>query len=180
MADVADLIRSARLPERTVPLCLRGDLAAEHEELCARLAEEQQKNLGSLAGNPGARALAEDITALEALMAEATIGFRLRALPRREWAELVAKHPPRRDDGGRVLDADRVGVNADDFMTAILHRCVVEPILTEEDWDALVNEGLTDAQYEQLTDAVWALNRRDVDVPFSLAASTILRGSVSA
>ena len=177
MADAADLIRSARLPERTVSLCLRGDLAAEHEVLCARLAEVKASASKSLAGNPEERQLAQDIKALEDLMAESTVTLRFRALPRRQWAELVAKHPPRRDDGGRVFDTDAAGVNADEFMVDVLHRCLVDPVLPEEDWTALVDDCLTSAQYEQLTDAVWSLNRRDVDVPFSLAASTILRAS---
>lgn len=177
MADPQELIRNARLPERTVQLCLRGDLAAEHEALEARLAAARQQNSGSLAGNPEASRLAADIRALEELMAESTVEFRLRALPRRKWAALVVKHPARTDDAGRVLDSDRLGVNVDAFMEAALHQCIVEPVLTEEEWAGFVDEGMTDAQYEQLTDAVWALNRREVDVPFSLAASTILRTS---
>lgn len=178
MADALELIRSAKLPERIVHLCLRGDLAAEHERLSAELSAAQRSNTTSLAGNSHAARLAEDIRALEELMAESTVAFRLRALPRRQWAQLVAAHPPRRDEGGRVVDTDASGVNIDEFMADALRRCVVDPVLADEDWTSLVDECLTDAQYTQLSDAAWALNRREVDVPFSLAASRILRASV--
>lgn len=180
MADALDLIRNARLPERTVPLCLRGDLVAEHEALEATLAAAQRQGGNSLAGNPDAERIARDIEALQELMAESTITIRLRALPRRQWADLVAKHPPRRDEGGRILDTDAAGVNADDFMAAVLRQCVAEPVLAEDDWNLLIDERITDAQYGQLTAAVWALNRAEVDVPFSRAASRILRASAPA
>lgn len=172
-----DLIRSAKLPERSVPICMRGDLVVEHEELCTRLAAAQMKNAGSLAGNSEAHALAEDIAALERVMSESTVVFQLRALPRQTWATLVAAYPPRRDEGGRVLDSDSAGVHVDHFMEAVLEKAIVEPQLGHDDYRLLINERLTDAQYGQLTEAVWSLNRREVDVPFSLAASRILRAS---
>lgn len=175
--NALDLIAAARLPERTVQLCLRGDLLAEHAELEARLAVARRASADSLAGNADAVRISHDIEALQELMAEHTIELRLRALPRRQWAELVAKHPPRRDDGGRTLDADTSGVNVDAFMAEVLHRCIVDPELPEAEFARLVDECLTDAQYGQLTETVWTLNRSEVSVPFSRAASTILRAS---
>lgn len=175
--NALDLIATARLPERTVDLCLRGDLLAEHEELETRLAAARRAGADSLAGNPDAQQIARDIEALQAVMAEDTITLRLRALPRRQWADLVAKHPPRRDDGGRIADTDSSGVNVDAFMAEVLRRCIVDPELSEENFARLVDECITDAQYGQLTDAVWALNRSEVNVPFSHAASRILRAS---
>lgn len=177
MADALELIRSAKLPERVVPICLRGDLVAEHEQIDARLSAAQRQPSQSLAGNPEVQQLARDIQALEALMAEHVVEFRLRALPRRQWAALVAKHPPRKDDGGRIVDSDAAGVNVDEFMAEVLRRCIVDPVLGDDDWALLIDESLNDAQYGQLTEAVWALNRGDVSVPFSHAASRILRAS---
>lgn len=177
MADAVALIRAAKLPERTVSLCLRGDLVAEHEELCARLDAAERKPKDSLAGNPEPAELSKQIIALQELMAESTVPFRLRALPRRQWAGLVAKHPPRKDAGGRIVDSDTAGVNVDEFMADVLRQCIVDPVLGDLDWDLLIDESLTDAQYTQLTEAAWSLNRREVDVPFSHAASRILRAS---
>jgi len=44
----------------------------------------------------------------------------------------------------------------------------------DEDWAAL-DQSLTSRQFDDLSDAAWSLNRREVDVPFSRAASRILR-----
>lgn len=172
MTDPAELIDGLQRPERTVQICMRGDLSAAHEDLIRELAEAQQVHTGSLAGNPRARELAEEIAALEARMRESTIEFRLQALPRRDWAAMVAAHPPRRGDDGLVLPSDAQGINADSFVEAIVHACVFEPKLTPEQW-AKLDAGLTEAQYAMLSDAAWAVNRKDVDVPFSRAASRI-------
>lgn len=177
MADALELIRAARLPERTVALCMRGDLVAEHEEQQRRLAAAEREAAGSLAGNPKARDIAADITALEALMAEAEVEFRLRALARGAWAALVAAHPPRKSDDGRVNLADSAGYNADTFTAAALRACIVDPVLEDADWGHLVDEVLSDGQYEQFTTAMWELNRSGVSVPFSRAASKIRAAS---
>lgn len=177
MTDAVDLIRAARLPERTVALCMRADLVADHEELHRRLAEAAGMASGSLAGNGVAQALAADIQALEALMAESIVDFRLRALPRGAWAALVAAHPPRVGGDGLTAAADIAGYNADTFAAAALRACVVAPELDDETWSHLVDEALSDGQYEQLTEAMWQLNRSGVSVPFSRAASTIRAAS---
>lgn len=177
MADALELIRNAKLPERSVPICLRGDLVAEHELLDSQLVAALRQKVTSLAGNPEAEELASRVRALEARMADETVTFTVRALPRREWAAMVAKHPPRKDDGGRVVDSDAMGVNVDDFVSAVLRKCVAEPVLGDDDWGHLVDECLSDAQYNRLADAMWQVNRREIDVPFSRAASTILRAS---
>jgi hypothetical protein len=71
-----------------------------------------------------------------------------------------------------------------------VRRCLVDPVLTAEQWRTLlgdpddvrakliaegkadeVRDGvLTDRQFGAMSDAAWSLNRRDVDVPFSSAA----------
>lgn len=176
MADAADLIRNARLPQRSVPICLAGDMVAQHEELSRQLAvaEAERAAAGSLAGN-GNHELAKQIAELEEAMREHTVDFRLQALPRGAWAKLVADHPPRRDDQNKLID--EAGFNADTFVAALLRKCLVEPRLDDDLFELLVNERLTDGQYEQLTTALWQLNRGTVSVPFSRAASRIRQGS---
>ncbi len=178
MADTLALIRGAKLPEKTVPLCLRGDLAAQHEYLCTQLGMAQREAAAteSLAGSPEVTELAQQIVDLEKEM-ESSVGlFVLRALPRTEWAALVAKHPPRRHDGV-ILTEDAQGVNSETFPDEAVRACMVDPVLSDADWHLLVSGAITDAQYGQLVDATWALNRGSVSVPFSRAASRIARGS---
>jgi hypothetical protein len=81
MTDIKSMLNGARLPERTVPICLRGDLVAEHEELERQLEEANRRASDSLAGN-GAGELADRIEALQEEMRAATVTFRVRALPK--------------------------------------------------------------------------------------------------
>lgn len=172
--NFATLLGTARLPERSVQVCLRGDLVADHEAAERDLEQAQKRSGGSLAGG-GIGAIVERIEALEAQMQESTYAFRLRAMPKPKFRALIAAHGPRRGDDGEVLDADRhLGVNAETFFDALIRACLVDPELDDAEWLQLV-EALTDAQYDELSGAAWLLNRSEVDIPFSRAASRAKR-----
>lgn len=167
--DVKEMIRSAKLPEATVPLCLRADLVAEYERTERDLAAAVKAAGDSLAGPGGqARALEERLAALREEMTGSTLTVTLRALPTAKYRALMDEHPPRVVDD-QVDRRDRVfGFNIDTFFDALARACVVAPDLDDEDWEALTGEDgkLTDAQYGVLTDTAWKLNRKDVDLPF--------------
>ncbi len=177
MTTFSDLLASSKLPERSVPICLRGDLVAQHEELARQLKAAQDGARDSLDAGADVGALAERVEDLEAEMRAATYGFRLRALPRPKFRELINQHPPRRnDDDGKVDERDvYVGVNTDTFYDALIRRCVVDPDLPEGQWRELLEERLTDQQYDALARAAWGINRSEVDIPFSRAASLLSR-----
>lgn len=177
LKNFKSMLAEAKLPETTVMICLRGDLAADHEAAERELAQAENRGPDSLAGS-GAGEIAGRIEALEAQMREHAYEFRLRALPRAAWRALCADHPPRKADDGSVVDADRIGVNADTFYDAIIRACLVDPELDDADW-ALLVEALTDRQYDEIAEAAWGLNRREVDVPFSRAASRMRQVSAA-
>lgn len=191
--DFATLLAGARLPERTVHLCLRADLVAEHEELDGQLSKLVDKPVAKFAGD-GRGELKQRIEALEAEMTAATYPFRFRALPKPAWRAFVAAHPPRKDDAGEVDEADAlIGVNRETFFDVLVRRCCIDPVLDDQGWRKLlgdseaeqarltaagreheIEEGkLTDRQLDRLSDAAWGINRRDIDVPFSRAASRL-------
>lgn len=173
--NIKDLLRAAKLPERSVPVCLQADLVAEHEAAERELGKARDRPGKRLDSGDRVRELSERIAALEEQMAEHTIEFRLRALPRPSWKSLLAQHSPRKADDGSVDERDRyIGVNVETFFDALVRVCVVEPEMDEDDWRLLLDEKLTDRQFDELSDAAWGLNRRDVDVPFSRAASKTL------
>ncbi|MEU4399783.1 hypothetical protein [Micromonospora orduensis] len=166
--DVKELIRGARLPETTVSLCLRADLVAEYEQVQAERAKAQEQASGSLAGSGGAvQDLDGQLEVRRREMAESTLTLTLRALSSHRYQQLLDEHPPRVTDG--VLEPrDRLGFNADTFFLALARACVVAPALDSEDWEALVGDDgtLTDGQVSKLCNAAYALNRKDVDLPF--------------
>lgn len=174
--DLSSILDGAKRPERTVQLCLRGDLQAELEELERRLRDERGRHERSM-GEMGAEVeIGEQIEALREQMREATVTFRLRALPARRtagsgeqmtWDELVKAHPPREGDQGDLV----LGYNADTFFDALVVASVVDPQPSPEQWQRLLGDGLTSRQFDELAEAALTLNRRKVDVPFSSAAS---------
>ena len=191
--DFEALIRSSRRPERTVPICLRGDLQAEFEELDRQLDDELTKAPSSdkrLGSRPPGQATAEKILALREQMRESTVVFRLRALAPARWATLRAEHPPRKGEDGKVEDADLIGVNTESFFKPLVRESVIYPVLSDKAWAMLYgeddpsdddpdagNHGLSDGQLDSLAGAAWALNRLDVDIPFSRAASRVMASS---
>jgi hypothetical protein len=181
MGTYTDRLKGAKPPERSVPICLRGDLVAEWEAAERDLERAQKQRSDSKEGGADVSALIERIEQLQAEMSEHTDNFRLRALPRHRFRELVLAHPPRVDgDDGELRREDRqLGVNRDTFFPELIRASVVEPVLDDADWDALIGDDgiLTDRQFGDLEDAAWFLNRGEVAVPFSHVASLARRNT---
>jgi hypothetical protein len=177
MKNFTEMLAEAKLPERTVEICLRADLVAEHEEAERDLEQAEKSTSTSLAGN-GTGALIERIDALEAEMREASYTFVLRAAKRPAWRALIAGHPPRKGDDGETNKADaQWGFNLDTFYPAIVRACLVDPELTDAEFEVLLDEKLTDSQFSELATAAFNLNAGAIDIPFSLAASRMKRAT---
>lgn len=159
-----DVLDAAKPREASATICVAGDLAGEHERLRAELQTEQAKAAVSIEGNPRKVELAQQLADLEARMSEATFTFTFRALPAQQWSNLLADHGPR--------SADET-FNAATLPLALVKRCLVDPVASEADVDALA-ERLSDGAFEALFDAAWRCNRQGPSVPFSSAASAIL------
>jgi hypothetical protein len=169
--DIKQLLETAKLPEKEVRICLRADLVADFEAAEAELAEAQRtaRAENSLGAGAGIKTLAERVTAIRDQMAAASGTFRLRAVPRRKWTALYAEHPPREGD---ARDA-ATGFNRETFFEALTRACIVDPEISDAEWEALADH-LSAAQWDALVDAAWQVNQTGVDVPFSLAASRAL------
>ncbi|HEX2551629.1 MAG TPA: hypothetical protein VHK64_08550 [Nocardioidaceae bacterium] len=174
MKHFKQMLAGAKLPEHVEPTCLRGNLKAEHERLEAELERLEEDAVDSLAGNGGAE-LADQIRALEAEMRENTYPIRLRAMSRPAFRAFLAEFPPRLDDEGKAnkLD-DTFGFDIDSGAEALLRRSIVDPELDDADFAALTAT-LTENQFDTLFMAAIRLNRGDVDVPKSRAASRLNR-----
>lgn len=168
------MMAEAALPEDVVPTCLRGDLKAEHEQLNAELERLETDAVDSLAGNGGAE-LAEQIRALEEQMRENTYPVRLRALSKPDFRAFKAEFPPRMDDEGKFNDLDAsYDFNTEDGFEALVRRSIVDPVLDDAEFADLITK-LTENQFNALALTAHRLNRGDVNVPFSRAASRLNR-----
>jgi hypothetical protein len=177
--DIDQLLAQARPAERTVPLCLRGDLVAEFERLGAEHTKAVDRPATSLADDgPSARALAQQMEALRQQMQDSTLVLTVRALvPHSRYTNLVLAHPPRTDLEGNPVPQDRGdGFNTETFYPALIRACVVDPVMTDDRWNRL-DAVLSDRQFDELAIAALAVNRGAVSVPFSPAASRTLQSS---
>jgi hypothetical protein len=157
-----EILNSAKRREKTVRLCLRGDLVAEFEALEARLAD-LTIGVGWGNGDDATAEVAERLTAIRAEMLEDTVTFTFRALKRIAWDELNAKHT-----GENNL------LNVDTFMPELVQACLVDPAMTADDLDELYDV-INDGQRIELGNAAWSVNTEATEVPFSERASVVMR-----
>lgn len=192
MSTFEALLAEAKPAERAVPICMRGDLVAELEEL-ERRADEARKANSKEGGGVGE--VVEQIEALQAEMRDSTYVFRLRALPPRRYRALSAKYPPRRDDEGKVDQGDVQRGWSLELIPELIRLSTFDPALSEDQWRQLlgdteaeasrreaagepVEDGkLTEAQCWQLGNAAHALNESEISVPFSPAVLLKSRSS---
>ncbi|MGH3010180.1 MAG: hypothetical protein ACRDLM_12350, partial [Gaiellaceae bacterium] len=170
MSDIETLIAAAKPAEQSVTLCLRGDLNVKIEDLERELEAAKGWKPGSLADTDPARELAEQIEATREEMREHSHVFKFRAVAPKAWSDLLALHPPRKDN-----DADGL-FNLQTFPSAVIAACAIEPEMTAEQLDrlaAVLNQG----QYDDLFMAAWRVNTRATDIPFSGAAYAILHNT---
>jgi hypothetical protein len=174
--DFASLLDKAKLPERVVKICMRADLTEAHEAAEEELKRAQDNPSNSLAGD-GAAEIAERIQAIEAEMTASIYPFRLRALPAPRFRAFRAEYPMRIDDDGQVNKQDLVFTfDFDAGFEPLLRLSIVDPELDDDQWAKLMGT-LTEKQFDDLAGAAWYLNRGEIDVPFSSAASRLMSGS---
>lgn len=172
--DVDALIDQARKPEKTVTVCLRGDLIAEIEEREQQIARMVADDR---VASQRAR-LGDEIDELRRRMQAASITLRFRALDRLVWADLEAKHPPRKDEKtGEVNRYDAgVGFNVDTLIAEAIPMSLAAPKLTPAQLDKLL-AAATNQQYDEIAGCIHALNCSRVTVPFSVLASAARESS---
>lgn len=176
MKSFKTMMAEAKLPERTVDLCLRGDLVADFQALEAELDDARNSVPDSL--DDGTAAIVERMEAVRALMRENTYPVRLRAMRGPEFRALLAQHPARRNDEGEIDKAEQgFDFNIETFLEPLLRACMIDPeMVSKDDWEQFV-DSITDYQFNELAMTCLNLNRGKVDIPFSLAASTMKRTS---
>lgn len=179
MTDYKTMLAAAKRSRRSVPICLRGDLVAEFEQLQRQLEEAERQGLaaGGIEEVPAAQQLAERIEALREQMQASTYPFVVEALPGPAYRTLKAAHPPRQGEDGEIVDDDKfLDANYDTFLLPLFRASLVDPVLDDAGWDE-TDAALSDGQYNQLLSAALQVNRGGVDVPFSPAASRRLRST---
>lgn len=172
MSSFKERLAAAKLPERSLQVCLRGDLAAEFDDLERKLRDARnaetsgRKRVGTKSES---LQYVEQIEAVRAQMAAEMVDVRIRALPRNEWVALCKEHPPREDnDGDRAM-----GGNLETLMPVAIRRCIVEPEMDDADWEQF-QAVLSSGDFDRLLNVTFDVNRSGVDVPKSRLASLVM------
>lgn len=142
-----------------------------HEQLDIEYSKAQSE---SIAMDSDAPRIAAEIAALEDELAGYKVVFKVKALPRKQWIDLLAAHPP--TPAQRKGDS-RADFNPETFPGAAIAACLVSPEMTVEqvavleNGDENGNGGLTDAQFNTLFNAVVIVNQSGLSAPNSVAAA---------
>ena len=165
--DINDVIASAKLREQSITLCLRGDLAARHQEAVQALEALTPDGVTGSLGGPVVEA-AQKVRELEAEMREASTTFLFRALGDREYRALKAAHPGR--------EGQQESFNVDTYPAALVAASSADPVMTVPDVERLF-EVLSEGLRDQLFGAAFMVNEGRDGVPFSERASAVIRTS---
>ena len=167
--DPSALIRAGKPRTAKFDVCLDLDLVEEYRALEAQRSQRLAETQDSLAGSK-APEFDEPLGALREQIEEATLTLTFQALSQARFRDLCDRHPSRKDDDGVVtVVEDLIGVNYVNFFPELFTLSLVDPLLDDEDVKILVTEKLDDRQWTELTDVLWELNRKRVQIPFSSA-----------
>lgn len=140
---IADILESAKLPEKYARVCIRADLQARHDQILAELSTLVDPN-GEVLGDPdaalgdttkAARAqhLSADLSAVEQEMRDSMWFPLFRGLSQDALAVFNEKHAPKK------LDANGAPSMKDlrEYQAILIAECAVEPPMSVEDVKAL-------------------------------------------
>ena len=163
--SIEDILAKAKPREKTVMVCIAGDLAGEAERLqdeLSRVSEDWEPS--DLSEVHPARAIAEQLKVVHAQVREAEEPFKLRYIGDKAYSDLLAAHPP---------ENEQEAFNSETFPRALVAASCVQPVMSEEqviDLFEIINEG----EIKKLFDAAWDVHNSSDVIPFSLAASALL------
>jgi len=151
MSNTKSIFKVAKRATEKVSICFDTDLAEAYQV-------ETSKARGGR--------LSDSTDAIEkkykTKIKNASVEFTFQALSRSEWRKLRLEHAPR--DG--VKDDSATGVNVDTFFNALIEQSCISPSLSSEEWSTLLDDTLSQAQWDKLAYAAQRLNTFTSDVPF--------------
>jgi hypothetical protein len=165
MASIEDILAQATPRERTVKVCIRGDLAGEAERLQDELSKvsEDWEPADLTDVHPG-RELATALKEIKEQIRAAEVPFTLRYIGDKPYSDLMAAHPGK--DDNEAFDSET-------FPRALVAASCVDPVMSEEQVAQLF-EKINQGEIKKLFDAAWDVHNSSEMVPFSLLASGLL------
>lgn len=154
----AEVMALAKPRETKVRVCVAGDLAAEADQLAIELAELKNKPGMSLADGGERARVQSELDEVAALMREAEVEFRFRALPPKDLSDLIAKHPPR---PGKEKEEEW---NLETLPAPLVAACAIAPAMTAAEVDELFKV-LNEDGRARLFNGAWRANHAATSIP---------------
>ncbi|MFE7509754.1 hypothetical protein ACFU8I_00710 [Streptomyces sp. NPDC057540] len=165
--SIESILKAATPRERTVKVCIRGDLAGRVQNLTEELAKvsEEWEPSDITEEHPGRR-IAADLKAVREEARAAEVPFTVRYIGDRAYSDLLAAHPS--DDENELFKLET-------FTPALIAAACADPVMTLEQVKELF-EVINEGEIKKLFEAAWDVHHASDVVPFSLAASALLAG----
>lgn len=169
---VDDLLAEIAPREVIAQVLLRQDLVAQHTELelslQQALVEDARENRDSI--GPG---IAKQIESLEAEMDAHRRPFTFRAVGKRRWADLMAQHPPTKE---QRKENPRLDHDPSLFPVVAIAASCIDPVLTIEQVN-MFEDRLDLSQWALLWNACLEANLGDGKLPKSMVAGAIAQAN---
>lgn len=159
--DIEAILAAAKPREVVLRQCLAGDLAAEADRLTAELDRLSSFTRTSLADTDPRTELAAELDRVIDKMRAGEVEFRFRALPHKEYSDLLAEHPPVKDDEAW---------NAETLPVELVAKSCISPVMTLAQAGALFDV-VNETGRAQLFAAAWSAQRAGTQIPTSRAVS---------
>lgn len=168
MASIQDILAAVKPRTKSVSICLRGDLAAEHDSLQDRLDRLQAESVAKMGGQPEQIAISGQIVALETQMSQHMQEFRMKGLSEYAIDALQTKYPAR--------EGKRESWNIHDAAPELVSASAVDPAMTVEQARQL-GEALSAGDWDRLVSTAWEASNSNEAIPFSVRASALISTS---
>lgn len=165
--EMVDRVEEAppRIVDVSVPF--DPDTAHRHEQLEQELEQLLRRPGGSISDR-GPSQVADDIA--ELIDTAQTLDFSFQTVGAKRWSQLIATHPPSKQERERGRDV------ADRFWPAAMAASCVAPEGANEDGFTKLWSKLSDGQWQKLVSACRQANAEDHDIRPSQAAFALLSG----
>ena len=185
MLKVGDVLARYKPAERLVRVIMDGTLQSEQDDALLRLKQARSGEEGLRSGVPAVEAELADI---EARAEEATVTFKVAAIPSKDFDRLKFENPPTEADWKRYRETQQANpslaligqiaapeFNFDAFMSKLIGLSIVEVDGVEVEWDesdgAELWKTLHDGARSTLANAVWGVNGNKSSRPLSETAT---------
>lgn len=170
---------------KTVPILVAPQaLIDEHAELDVAFREAAINDVAI--GDNTSTVIVERLEAVEQELEAFYVPFKVGAIAKRAWADLLKAHPPTK---AQLAEDNRCEFNPDTFPAMAIAACLISPVMSFEQVkileDGVENEdgestgGLNDAQFNTLFNNVAAVNMSGLAAPKSVAVGVLHRANAA-